>query len=85
MSDPLKQQDSPAESSGAAPQLGGWTSANTLLLVAGIMALLLGFIDLSYVDAMAENIHGILSPILILGGYVIIFFSIILHKSKPDH
>ena len=78
---PQDQAEQPVDS-GQAPQLGAWSNANTLLLVAGVLVLFLGFIDLSWVDEMAENIHGIISPLMILGGYFLVFLSIILNQSK---
>ena len=44
----------------------------------GVALLIIGFVVLTFVDARAENWAGIVSPLLIVGAYIIIGVSIVL-------
>ena len=50
---------------------------NWILLIMGIVMLFGGFLTLTQVNPEADNLAGILAPILILGSYLIIFISLI--------
>jgi len=51
--------------------------ANWLLLGAGAVLLLLGFLALAFADERAANLPGRLAPFIILGGYVVIFLGLV--------
>jgi hypothetical protein len=50
---------------------------NWILLIVGIVMLFGGFLTLTQVNPEADNLAGILAPILIIGSYLTIFISLI--------
>jgi len=56
--------------------------ANWLLIGAGIVLLVVGFVVLALADERAANLAGRLSPFLILGAYGLIFAGLILRAPK---
>jgi hypothetical protein len=51
---------------------------NWVLLIVGLVLLVVGFLTLTQVDPEANNLAGILAPILLVGSYVTIFISLII-------
>ena len=76
--DPLDKPDAPPDS----PEADRFGRTNWLLLAGGLALLVIGFFVLSLVDERAANLAGRLSPFLILGGYGLIFVSLILRSSR---
>lgn len=58
-----------------------WTKTNWLLMALGVATLAIGFVILAMVDARAQNFAAHLAPITILGGYALIFVSIVYRDS----
>jgi CHASE3 domain sensor protein len=53
---------------------------NWVLLIVGLVLLVVGFLTLTQVDPEANNLAGILAPVLIIGSYIIIFISVIIKE-----
>ena len=70
------------EKQAAALPMKVFGTLNWILLAVGILFLILGYFTLTLVDARAENTAGILAPLLILGGYIVLFISMIVRPEK---
>jgi hypothetical protein len=66
------------------PQDLDWSQKNTIILVAGILLLAIGYVMLAFVDREASNIAGRISPILILSGYVVVISSVLAGGNSKD-
>jgi hypothetical protein len=71
---------------GAPPPEGGasWGRLNWLALAAGVVLLLAGFFLLSKADAWAENAAAAISPFCILGGFTLLFISLIVRPPSTQ-
>ena len=59
-----------------------FTSRNYFLFLLGTLLLVVGFVLLCFVDPRAENIFGVLSPILIISAYITVFVSLLVDFNK---
>ena len=70
------EQGPPPNKPRGAPPLFG--AANWTLLALGLCLLAAGYLTLACAGARAENLAGTLSPLSLLGGYLLIFLAIII-------
>lgn len=59
-------------------------SSNFVLIVLGVILLIIGFLVLESVGPRADGPAGIASPLLIVLGYAMIFFGILVKPSRND-
>lgn len=56
-----------------------------ILFAVGLVVYIGGLYLLTFVNAMADNWAGVVSPLCIIGGLVTIFISLILRPEEADH
>lgn len=76
--DPTEKHDAPSDP----VRSDRFGRTNWLLLAGGLLLLAVGFWVLTLADDRASNLAGRLSPFLILGGYGLVFISLILRAPK---
>jgi len=59
-----------------------WSGKNTLVLFTGLLFLAAGFIFLALAKRDISSLFGVLSPFLIIIGYVVVILSVLISSKK---
>ena len=73
-----EQEKTPAAQPEAAPEEERRASPTkkAIIFAVGLLVLVVGFLVLNQANATADNLAGKISPLLILGGYGVIFWAL---------
>ena len=78
-----RQQKMQAQQKQPAQKPQGISGRGKKVIAAGILCLVIGFIVLSMTDPAGRNAASVISPFLIVGGYIIIGIGIIIPDPSP--
>jgi hypothetical protein len=66
-------------------KIAGISKTGKKVIFSGIFMLIIGYFVLTKTDPMGQNLASMISPFLILGGYVLIGVGIIIPDKQPQN